>query len=142
MGNLAINVAHTGSPSKSFNLDAKEIKISHQRSPILAPMPASDPLLIDLGQWKSTITITGICNFSGTNQTDTGGTTIADRDDLEDMVNPGITTPWYNEDITLTDSTNGGNATYIVKISSLTLEKTGANTWYNFTLTCVGYFSG
>ena len=136
-----VTVGGTGGTSTgphTFNLAASNIVISHVRAPIVAPLPGSDPLILDLGQWKTTVTVTGRAEFTGTNKLD-GTIPIADRDDFENMVDPLIGNPWFDETITLTDNTDSGGTTYTVKISTVKLEKIDVKKYYEFTISCIGF---
>ena len=96
MADLSLKLSRTGgaggSGTDEFMLQATNINFSHERAPIMVPLPASNPLFIDLGQWKVSIQIEGTANIPGTNLTD-GGIAIADKDDLETIA---TTTAWWN----------------------------------------------
>ena len=127
-----------GGAGNDFKLQVTNLSITHDRSPIAVWLPGSQPLLLDLGQWKVSIALEGTCNFAGTDLTD-GGIPIADKDDLEAIADPTQTTPWHSSTITLTDDTDSGAVVYTVKISSLKLTKRDVQNKYDFTLTCVGF---
>jgi len=136
---LAIKISNdSGAGVTAYMLKASSLKIQHARSPIAIPMPGTDPILLDLGQWKLNITVTGDTDFTGHDEND-GAIAIADRDDLEYILNPTSTNSWHDQVITLTDDTNSGATTYTVKISGLTLEKADAKDYYTFTLAMVGF---
>jgi hypothetical protein len=136
---LAIKISKSsGGGIDDYLLQTKSLSITHQRSPIAAPMPGSDPLLIDLGQWKATIVVSGTARFTGTNESE-GGIAIADRDDLETIADPTATNVWHDKTITLTDNTDSPAKAYTVKISSLKLDKAETTDFYNFTLSMVGH---
>jgi hypothetical protein len=126
-------------------LQAANINFSHERSPIMIPLAGTNPLFIDLGQWKVSIQIEGTASLAGTNLSD-GGVAIADKDDLEIIVGNhdsvfsggGAPKKWYNETITLTDTTNSIVSTYAVKTSALKLSRRAAQEFYTFTLSLVG----
>lgn len=146
MADLSLKLSRTGGASGTevFMLQATNINFSHERSPIMVPLPGTNPLFIDLGQWKVSIQIEGTASIPGTNLTD-GGIAIADKDDLEiivgnqDSVFSGTSVKkWYPETITLTDTTNSIVSTYEVKVSNLKMSKRAANNFYTFTLGLVG----
>lgn len=128
----------TSSGPHTFNLQAKDVNINHQRAPILIPLPGNDPIMLDLGQWKTTITISGIADFSGTDNLD-GVIPIADRNDLESMADPEVPNPWYDQTILLTDSSDSAGTVYTVKIAAIKLEKKDVRQYYDFTLSCLGF---
>jgi hypothetical protein len=149
MADLALKLSHDGggSGTTAFMLQADNINFSHDRSPIMIPLAGTNPLFIDLGQWKVGIQIEGTASFPGTNLTD-GSIAIADKDDLEtivgnqDSIFSGTSVKkWFNETITLTDTTNSIVSTYEVKVSSLKLSRRAANQFYSYTLSLVGKLS-
>lgn len=138
---LAIRLQRTGGGTgDDFVLQVENVSFAHDRSPIVIPLPGNPPQLIDLGQYKTQIKIEGVAAFPGTNETD-GGIAIADKDDLETLINPTIAVPWFNRTITLTDNTDNSGTTYTVKIRSLTLDKRGPQNMYTFVLTCAGHLA-
>jgi len=147
MADLALKLSHDGggSGTTAFMLQATNINFSHDRSPIMVPLAGTNPLFIDLGQWKVNIQIEGTVSFPGTNLSDSG-IAIADKDDLETIVGNhdsvfsggGAPKKWYNETITLTDTTNSIVSTYDVKVSSLKMSRRAANQFYTYTLSLVG----
>jgi len=146
MADLSLKISHDGggSGTTTFMLQANSVQYSHDRSPIMVPLPGSNPLFIDMGQWKVSVMIEGTASLAGTNLSD-GGIAIADKDDLEAMVGnqdsvfSGTSVKkWYPETITLTDTTNSIVSTYEVKVSNLKMSKRAANNFYTFTLGLVG----
>jgi hypothetical protein len=147
MADLSLKLSHDGggSGTTAFMLQAVNINFSHERSPIMIPLAGTNPLFIDLGQWKVSIQIEGTASLAGTNLSD-GGVAIADKDDLEIIVGNhdsifsggGAPKKWYNETITLTDTTNSIVSTYAVKTSALKLSRRAAQEFYTFTLSLVG----
>jgi hypothetical protein len=146
MADLSLKLSRTGGASGTevFMLQATNINFSHERSPIMVPLPGTNPLFIDLGQWKVSIQIEGTASIPGTNLTD-GGIAIADKDDLEiivgnqDSVFSGTSVKkWYANTITLTDTTNSIASTYDVKVSGLKMSRRAAQNFYTFTLSLVG----
>jgi hypothetical protein len=137
----AIRIAHDGSGAKTdFKLKAVDMVVDHDRSPISAPIPYTNPILIDLGQWKVNITISGKCDFPGTDQSE-GGVAIADMDDLVQMADSSSANPWHSNTITLTDTTSTTTLTYTVKIGGVKIEKRDAQEYYSFTLKLVGFMT-
>ncbi len=138
----AIRISHDGGGDNNFRLQASRFVVTHDRSPIAAPLPAANPILIDLGQWKVDILIEGNCSFTGTNLSD-DGVSIADRDNLENMADSTETNDWHSNTITLTDSTEAStgasDVTYTVKVSRLRIEKTDAQNFWNYQLQLVGF---
>ena len=148
MADLSLKLSRTGgaggSGTDEFMLQATNINFSHERAPIMVPLPASNPLFIDLGQWKVSIQIEGTANIPGTNLT-AGGIAIADKDDLEIMVgnhdsafSGNSVKKWFAETITLTDTTDGVATAYDVKVSGLRMSRRAAQNFYTFTLSLVG----
>jgi len=136
---LALKLSRTGdSGVTAYMLKAISLKIQHIRSPIAIPLPGEAPMLLDLGQWKLNITVSGDTDFTGHDEND-GAIAIADRDDLEFIFDPTETNSWHNETITFTDDTNSNAVTYTVKMAQLTLEKVDAKDYYTFTLSMVGF---
>jgi hypothetical protein len=151
MADLSLKLSHDGggNGTTAFMLQATNINFSHDRAPIMVPLAGTNPLFIDLGQWKVSIQIEGTVSFPGTNLSD-GGIAIADKDDLEKIVGnhdsifndevaviTGVK-KWYNETITLTDTTNSIVSTYEVKSAGLKLSRRAAQEFYTFTLSLVG----
>ena len=121
-----------GVPSP-IRLQAESISIIYDRSPIGAPLPGSDPILIDLGQRVVKIVIEGRVNETGTNEVE-GATAISDKDDLEQ-----IARLWYNTTITCTISADQ----YTTKLDSLRLTLLpGVETVkWDFNLQLVGFWA-
>jgi len=146
MADLALKLSHAGggSGTTAFMLQANNINFSHDRAPIMVPLAGTNPLFIDLGQWKVAIQIEGAASFPGTNLTD-GGVAIADKDDLEtivgnqDSIFSGTSVKkWFNETITLTDTTNSIVSTYEVKVANLKISRRESQQFYSYTLSLVG----
>ena len=149
MADLSLKLSRNGASGGSngttaFMLQATNINFSHERAPIMIPLAGTNPLFIDLGQWKVSIQIEGTTSLAGTNLSD-GGIAIADKDDLEtivgnqDSVFSGTSVQkWYANTITLTDTTNSIVSTYDVKVSGLKMSRRAAQDFYTFTLSLVG----
>ncbi len=140
---IPVNVTAGGTGGTStgphtFNLQTIDVVINHQRAPILFTLPGGDPIMLDLGQWKTTITLSGIADFTGTNKLD-GVVPIADRNDLEAMADPEVPNAWYDQTILLTDNTDSNGTIYTVKIATVKLEKKDVRDYYDFTLSCLGF---
>ena len=147
-------------PTEQFYLQARTIKIQHEKSPISSSLPGSEPLLLDLGQWKVNITIEGdadvppITTDEVKNKKKINEILIADKLDLETLANPiqrNIKSPgnrdpmynpnpWYKYTMFLEDSTTtNAKLYYIVKLQSITLSKSDVRDYYQFILQLVGF---
>jgi hypothetical protein len=122
----------------NYKLKTTSVKIALGGSPIAAVLPGVKPLLLDLGQHRVNITIEGIADFVGTDDSE-GGVAFADKDDLEAFMDPEITNAWYNKVITFHDETvTGYFATYEIKISNIVLDKQDARGYWSFVIQAVG----
>ena len=130
--NTTITGQGEGSGATVYALQVTNFKVEHERLPKVSPLPAGNPLLIDLGQRLVRVTLEGTASEAGINNTD-GAVRIADRDELEEM---GRT--WGN-DVTITDSATSPATTYTAKIQKVALERKNVQTFYNFLMIIIGY---
>jgi hypothetical protein len=112
----------TSSSTVNYVLSAESIRVQIGRTPMHSPLPGSNPLLIDLGQFKPIVTIIGTCRE--TTDSD-GATAIATKRNLEDWA-----TKEFGNTLTLfvtTDSAGGSPLdTYIGKVQSVTFDREAA----------------
>lgn len=99
--------------SETYRLKIDEASISYRRSPIQAPLPFADPLIIDLGQYAPSISISGIVDEVASSD---GGVTVPNKETLENAVSD------WQDDITITIN---GDA-YIGRISDCVFSVSGA----------------
>lgn len=98
------------SGATTYRLEAESVSIAYERSPIQIPLPGSNPLLLDLGQFRPSINIDGKIPVTAGSD---GGVTIPSKNNLEDAVEN-----WWNAPITVTIL---GDA-YVSKIASCTFS--------------------
>ena len=72
-----------GSPIDAFWFTSESATISHARTPISSVLPGTDPVLIDLGQWKVDIKFEGTCHKDYMLQRTQDGDRICRRNDIE-----------------------------------------------------------
>lgn len=90
---LGVTIVGGGGPT-TYRLEAESVSIVFDRSPIQAPLPGADPLLLDLGMFRPSINIEGKVPVTAGSD---GGVTIPSKNNLEDAVES-----WYNTTITVT----------------------------------------
>ena len=108
---LTVELKKTTGGAVTYRLQATSFVVMVGRSPLQAPLPGGDPLLLDLGQYKTQITVSGI--IGDASSTD-GGVTIPSKNQLETAAYE-----WYDETNQIVD----GSDVYVGKIASLRFEK-------------------
>ena len=119
----------TGTDSAvNYSLQATELQISLGRSPIQSPLPGGDPLLLDLGQVKPVIKISGtITTVAGT----AGGNVIPSKRQLEDFIEAA-----YQSNLTIEITVGATTDRYTHKVASLVFSLPAAREdLYDFALT-------
>ncbi len=117
---MALAITIVGGPGPiTYRLQANTTKIFIGRDPLQAPLPGADPILLDLGQLRPTITIEGIVEeTSGLD----GAVIIPSKEQLEDAVED-----WYNTTITVT--INGDSYVSKIKDCSFTVTAAAEDRW-------------
>ena len=148
------SIITTGGEDSVFWLQASDFSISHDRLPIVSTLPGTDPITLDLGQWKITINIEGTLRLNtSTNEAldiptgytgisdlgNSGEAKIAKREHLEEISASTIGGDWHSNDIIIVDYSDGDPTEYVVKISQVKINRSASWEYYNFTLACLGY---
>jgi len=82
---MALSVTlKSASPAITFALQASEVRLNISRAPMHSPLPGSDPLQMDLGQFKPMIVVIGVIPQDHSELD--GSVRIPDKRDLEDFV--------------------------------------------------------
>lgn len=112
----------------NYSLQAREIQINLSRSPMQSPLPGGDPLLLDLGQIRPVIKITGIVR--STPGAD-GGLVIPSKRQLEDYAEEA-----YQSTLTVDIISGSITDRYTHKVQALVFMLPAAREdVYDFTLT-------
>ena len=122
-----------------FWMPVENITINHERQPIVAVLPGSEPILIDLGPWKVNIPLEGHANKEKTGQLIQSTIPIANRKNIEEM---GATTSgpdWSDNHIILEDHSDSPIRYYRVKIQNVNFSTQSGVSWIAFKITLVGY---
>ena len=139
---LAVVLRRNTGGAVEYNLQANTVSIKYDRSALIVPLPgATDPRLIDLGQFKVSISIEGIVPVTGHSLV---SATSPSKENLEDVL---IGSGWFNQTIFIDVprdpiATTPTRDRYTVKIINCHFEMKGAaeDRW-NFSLTAVGFRS-
>ena len=82
---MALSVTlKSASPAITYALQASEVRLTITRAPMHSPLPGSDPLQMDLGQFKPMIVVVGVIPQDHSELD--GSVRIPDKRDLEDFV--------------------------------------------------------
>ena len=132
---LAVTIAGGAVPVTTYALKTDKIEINYTRAPIQIPLAGNVPAkLLDLGQFKPQITITGTVR----SETDTdGANTVPTKQTMEDT----IVRAWWNNTTTLIIVLGAGTDTYVCKIANCTFSVPAAreDLWeYRMTLLAEG----
>ena len=141
------------SSEKRFALKADSFSVNYVKTPIQIPIAnGRDPRLIDIGQIRPTITVTGLVDTTapGSVENVTGPTrnssqvyTVPSKEELENFV----TSKFYNEatskvEIMISDGTSTPVAAYEVAISQARFDLAPATEdRFSFTLVFVSRFN-
>ena len=160
---LAIKIRRNTTPiEESYWLKSNMIAVTHERTPIVSSLPDAEPILIDLGQWRVSIILEGVADFTVPviEKEIIANTQIAYVDDLERIADPTaytdakrkrsdpsnisdkITTKngWHENDIFIDDETiEDFTRTYQIYINSLYIVKNDVRNFYNFKLSASGF---
>ena len=121
---LSVRLTSDSTPAISYRLQAESFVVNYARGPVQAPVPGALPLLIDLGQYRPTITIVGTVDATGTTD---GGVDVPTQNELEDFVSgTGGTPAIYASTITATVVIGGVTNTYECKITSCSFSLAAA----------------
>ena len=138
------------SSEKRFALKADSFSVNYVKTPIQIPIAqGGDPRLIDIGQVRPTITVTGIVDASDPSETVAGPTrnsstsyTVPTKEELEDFV----TSKFYNEasskvEIMVADGSGTAGAAYDAAINQARFDLAPATEdRFSFTLVFVSRF--
>jgi len=128
LGVLLISDGSGDDSAVTYALQAREIQIMLTRSPMQSPLPGGDPLLLDLGQIRPVIKISGTVN--STSSTD-GSNTIPSKRQLEDFTEEA-----YQSNLTVDITIGSTTDRYTHKVQALTFMLPAArDDLYDFTLT-------
>tara|TARA_Y100000310_G_scaffold175734_1_gene175838 strand:- start:1506 stop:1928 length:423 start_codon:yes stop_codon:yes gene_type:complete len=127
---LSVQISTDSVPNITYALTVESIVLDYSRGPVQAPIPAANPLLVDLGQFRPQIVLEGTLRQDAS-ETD-GGVTIPDKRDLEDFVRGTSGTPAiYTSTITLAVTFDGQTDSYICKIGKCTFDREqGMQVWH------------
>ena len=153
-------------PLDSFWFTADGCTVIHERTPISSVLPGAEPILIDLGQWRVSIKLSGVAHkdFEPKQEQGSPAIRICRRNDLEmlgsnieylydaDYTFPatGKDDNWYNTFILFEDSsskdktdTNNDRGTnpyqYIIKAGNITIRTENTNSFVGYSAELVGY---
>ena len=130
---LAVTITRSSGSPSILALQAESFKVAYQRGPIQVPIPAGvDPILIDLGQFRPSVVISGTIRSVQDPTTD-GTNTLFTKRTLEDLV----TDQQHDRTITVSIVTEGLTDNYVAKVSSLNLEIMGGREFWSYTLSFV-----
>ena len=136
---LAVTIRNV-TDSINYRLQLNNVSVDYDRSALIAALPAgTNPLLIDLGFFKVTLSLEGIISRTGTALID-GGVTIADKDQLELAVRD-----WWNKIIRIDIPANASATTptydrYEVRIMRCKFTMDGAaESFWKYNLVGVGF---
>ena len=116
-GTLAVVLSNS---SATYALPAEQFDISIGKSPFQAPIPAnSDPLLIDLGQFRPSIFCSGTLDPGDTSD---GANDVPTKRELEDYIKAS-----YNLATTITCTFGGIADAYVGKFSSVVFKAVPAS---------------
>tara|TARA_R110000824_G_scaffold104001_3_gene246870 strand:- start:1848 stop:2318 length:471 start_codon:yes stop_codon:yes gene_type:complete len=138
------------SGEKRFALKADSFSVNYVKTPIQIPIAGGgNPKLIDIGQIRPTITITGLVDVTDPSETVSGPTrnssasyTVPTKEELEDFV----TSKFYNEsnakvEIMVSDGSGTAVAAYDAAISQARFDVAPATEdRFTFTLVFVSRF--
>jgi hypothetical protein len=138
------------SSEKRFALKADSFSVNYVKTPIQIPIAGGgNPKLIDIGQIRPTITITGLVDVTDPSETVSGPTrnssasyTVPTKEELEDFV----TSKFYNEsnakvEIMVSDGSGTAVAAYDAAISQARFDVAPATEdRFTFTLVFVSRF--
>ena len=138
------------SSEKRFALKADSFSVNYVKTPIQIPIPlGGDPRLIDIGQVRPTITVTGIVDAADPSETVAGPTrnssttyTVPTKEELEDFV----TGKFYNEatakvEVMVSDGSGTAVAAYDAAITQARFDLAPATEdRFTFTLVFVSGF--
>ena len=161
---LAIKISRKesgGDVIESYWLKSNMIAVTHERTPIVSSLPDAEPILIDLGQWRVSIILEGVADFTVPfeDKEGIGDIKIAYVDDLERIADPTAYTDakrkrdpinisdkittlngWHENNIFIDDETvEGFTRTYQIYINSLYIVKNDVRNFYNFKLSASGF---
>ena len=159
---IAYNNANFTSKADAFWFTSEAATISHERSPIASVLPGTEPILIDLGQWRVSIKFEGTAHKDYMLLREQDGDRICRRNDLE-ILGSNITysigktggdyvynysnsnVNWYNKYLIFEDysSDNGNNGTnpykYAVLSGGVTIRTEGNIDFIHYSVQLVGY---
>ena len=127
---LDVRLSAVTPAESALRLQADSVRITIDRSPIVAPLPGGNQIMLDLGQRRVLIVAEGYLSESGTNNTE-GGEIVADKDDLE-----VATEEWWDSTVTFTVSADNYQVKF--KQCSFALDASRESFWH-YTLQVEGF---
>ena len=131
--------------TNSYWIPSSEFNISYDRSPIVQALPGADPITIDLGMWRVTLTINGFVDKSYLPPKTQNGDPILNRRSLEDiggLTSDGSINLSVTNVMTLYDYTDGSNndlVEYKVLLRKIALSPKPARDDIEFQMVLEGY---
>ena len=138
-------VEYTDENSVTTNVDlwipAEDITIMHDKSPIVSALPDTEPILIDLGQWKVSIPLNGFVDKEYIERKSQDSVNIANRRDLEEIAANNQGPNWHTNHMVLRDYSNGSSniLRYVVKVDNISISTQSGFDWASFKLNLTGY---